>query len=70
MMILLSLLPHQTESGHPELLDWIKHQLDSILGLGPEVLVAALGLIIVAMPVAILILYAAQRRRRSPEGDE
>ena len=61
-MVLLSLLAHQSEAGHPELLDWIKHQLDSVVGLGPLAFVILLGLIMLAIPAAVVLMYMAQRR--------
>ena len=61
-MVLLALLAHQAEAGHPELLDWIKHQLDSVVGLGPLAVVILLGLIMLAIPAAVLLMYLVQRR--------
>ena len=61
-MVLLAVLVHQSEAGHPELLDWIKHQLDSIFGLGPVAVVILLGLIMLAIPAAVLLMYVNQRR--------
>ena len=61
-MVLLALLAHQSEAGHPELLEWIKHQLDSLIGLGPLTVVILLGLVMLAIPAAVLLLYIAQRR--------
>ena len=63
-MLLLSVLAHHGEPGDPVLFDWIKHQLDSILGLGPGAIVIALGLVIVAIPIAIVIVFMAQRMRQ------
>lgn len=62
-MMLLSLLVHQQEAGDPELLEWIKHQFESVIGLGPGTIVVVLGMVIALIPVAILLLYFAQRRR-------
>lgn len=61
-MALLALLAHQSEAGHPELLDWIKHQLDSVVGLGPLTVVILLGLIMLSIPAVVLLLYLVQRR--------
>ena len=63
-MLLLSVLAHHGEPGDPVLFDWIKHQIDSILGLGPGAIVIALGLVIVAIPLAIVIAFMAQRMRQ------
>ncbi|MCH8186046.1 MAG: hypothetical protein IH862_08110 [Chloroflexi bacterium] len=63
-MLLLSVLAHHGEPGDPVLFEWIRHQIDSILGLGPGAIVIALGLVIVAIPLAIVIAFMAQRMRQ------
>ncbi len=63
-MLLLSVLAHHSEPGDPVLLEWIKHQIDSILGLGPAEIVIGLGAVIVAIPLAIVIVFWAQRMRQ------
>ncbi len=63
-MLLLSVLAHHAEPGDPVLFEWIKHQIDSILGLGPGAIVIVLGLVIVAIPFAITIVFMAQRMRQ------
>ena len=63
-MLLLSVLAHHSEPGDPVLLEWIKHQIDSILGLGPATIVIGLGAVIVAIPLAIMIVFWAQRMRQ------
>ncbi len=63
-MLLLSVLAHHGEPGDPVLFEWIKHQIDSILGLGAGAIVIALGLVIVAIPLAIIIVFMAQRMRQ------
>ena len=47
-MILLSFLAHHAEAGDPDLLDWIKHQIDAIIGVGPLFMVVVLGLVLVS----------------------
>ena len=72
--MLLSILAHHSEPGDPALLEWIRDQIDALLGLGPAVIVVAIGLIIVAIPLAIMAVYLVQRKRlrdaskRSNEG--
>ena len=61
--MLLSVLAHHPESGNPELLEWIKHQLDAMIGLEPWVIVALMALLMVSIPVAIMFVYIVQRRR-------
>ena len=63
-MVLLAFLAHQSEAGHPELMDWVKHQLDAVVGLGPLAFLILLGLIILAIPAAVLLMYVVQRRGR------
>jgi len=63
-VLLLSVLAHHGEPGDPVLFEWIRHQIDSILGLGPGAIVIALGLVIVAIPLAIVIAFMAQRMRQ------
>ena len=45
------------------MLGWIKQVLDQMIGLGPWTVVAGLGLIVVAIPVAVVAVYLFQRRR-------
>ena len=67
MGTLLSILAHHSEPADPELLEWIIHQIDALVGVGPVAMVVALGLVIVAIPVAIMAVYLALRlRQRRP----
>ena len=67
MGMLLSILAHPSEPGDPRLLEWLIHQLDALLGVGPVAMVVALGLFIVAIPVAIMGVYLTLRlRQRRP----
>ena len=68
--MLLSILAHHAEAADPDLLEWIKQQLDNIFGLGPVVVVLGLGFVMLAIPAAILITYFAQRRRASSTTSE
>ena len=61
-MVLLSMLAHQSGAGHPDLLALVKHYLDSVIGLGPVAIVLILGMVMLAIPAAILLMYMAQRR--------
>ena len=65
-MLLLSILAHHSEPGDPILFDWIRHQIDAILGLGPMAIVVVLGFVVAAIPLAIVGLYLAQRARFGP----
>ncbi len=60
---LWSLAAHHGEAADPRLLGWIKHVLDQMIGLGPWTVVAGLGFIVVAIPVAVVAIYLIQRGR-------
>ena len=62
--MLLSVLAHHSEAADPELIEWIKHQIDAIFGLGPATIVIVLGLVIVAMPLAVVGFYLVHRARQ------
>ena len=61
--ILSSILLHQGDAADPELIHWLKDQMDQILGLGPWVMVSLMGAIVIAIPVAIGVVYFYQQRR-------
>ena len=63
-MFLLSGLAHHGEPGDPELLVWIRDQIDAVLGLGATGMVIALGAVIVTVPLAIMAVFVVQRARR------
>jgi hypothetical protein len=58
----LSIPLHHPDAGDPVLLAWIKHRLDELISLEPAAVAVVLGVVIVAIPVSILLLYALQRR--------
>jgi len=59
------ILAHQGDAADPELLHWIKERLDQIFGSGPWAVVVLMGLIIIAIPVFIVVVYLLQASRRS-----
>ena len=59
----VAFLAHHSEPGDPDLLEWIRHQIDAIVGLGPLYIVVFLGIVIVAIPVGIAVLFLLNRRR-------
>ena len=61
--ILLSLPAHHSEPGDPDLLLWIRHQIDAVLGLGPIYIVVLLGIVVLAIPISIAVLFLLNRRR-------
>ena len=56
-------LLHQGDAADPELIHWLKDQMDEIIGLGPWVMVALMGGIVLAIPTAIGLFYLYQQRR-------
>ena len=63
-MFLLAGLAHHGEPGDPDLLVWIRDQIDAVLGLGEAAMVIALGAVIVAVPLVIMAVFLVQRARR------
>lgn len=59
-------LLHHGEAVDPTLIDWIRHKIDDILGVGPGMIVLVLAVLVVAFPVGLVAL--AVRRRRRLEG--
>ena len=59
------ILAHQGDAADPELLRWIKLQLDHIFGSGPWAVVAIMGFVILAIPVFITVVYLMQAKRRA-----
>ena len=60
---LLSALAHHSEPGDPVLLEWIKNQIDSVIGLGDLAIVIILGAVVIAIPIMIVASYIMQRLR-------
>ena len=67
---LLSIAAHHGEAGDPDLLEWIMHRVDTLVGLDPALVVVILAAVIVLIPVAVLALYAFHRRKSELTGDE
>ncbi len=61
------ILAHQSGGADEELLHWIKERLDQF-GPGPWVVVAVMGLVIIAIPVFVVVIYLLQAKRRSAAG--
>ena len=62
-VLLLSVPTHHSEAADPDLLHWIKGVLDHLVGVGPWIAVALLGLLVIAIPASIVIFYLVQQRR-------
>ena len=60
--ILGSVTSHHGDAADPELLIWIKDRLDELANLGPWLVVALIGLVIVAIPVVLVVGYFSQGR--------
>ena len=65
--MLLRLLEHHEGAADPELLDRIKDRMDSLTGLNAWEAVLWLMVVIVTIPVAIMIMFALQRRWAGPQ---
>ena len=61
--MILSVPGHHGEAADPELLAWIKQLLDQVLGSADWVIVAMVGLALVAFPIGLILFYLAQMRR-------
>ena len=59
------ILAHQSGAADSELLHWIKERIDQFVGPGPWVVVAVMGLVILAIPVFVVVVYILQAKRRS-----
>jgi hypothetical protein len=57
----LGLLLHHSEAIDPTLVDWIRHEIDAILGLEPVTIVLILGAIIITFPLVLAVLAKRQR---------
>lgn len=58
-----TVLAHHTEPGDPILLDWMRRLIDDIVGIAPFWIVILLGLIIIAVPIAIIVAFLLSRPR-------
>lgn len=52
---------HHSEPTDSELLEWLVHTVDLVVGQGPVVMVVLIGVVVLAIPLAIAVL--ALRRR-------
>ena len=59
------ILAHQGDAADPELLRWIKLQLDHIFGSGPWLVVSIMGFVILSIPLLIIVVYLMQAKRRA-----
>jgi len=59
---------HHSEPGDPALLEWMRDQIDAMVGLGPAAIAVMLGMVILAIPLGIAIAYWATRARQRGGG--
>ncbi len=55
---------HHSEPTDPELLTWLVHALDGVIGQGPVVMVAVIGFVAIVIPLALAVLALRRLRRR------
>ena len=65
MSVVGRVLAHHTEPVDPDLVDWLRHKIDDVLGLDSAVMVYMLGAVIIVFPLILLALVWRQRRRES-----
>lgn len=63
MGALVAVVLHHAEAVDAELVDWLRHQLDAVLGVDALAIVIVLALVIVAVPLTIGCLALRHRRR-------
>ena len=63
-MLPLSIPFHHSEPGDPALFEWMRHQIDAVVGLGPAAMVVVLALMVAAIPIGIGLAYWANRARQ------
>ncbi len=57
---------HHSEPTDSELLEWLVHTVDSILGQGPLVMVALIAIVVLLIPLAIAVLALRRRGGSQP----
>lgn len=70
MLAFLSVAAHHGEPGDPDLLEWIMHRVDALVGLDAGLVVVILIAVIILIPLGVLGMYALHRRSTEPTGDE
>lgn len=61
--VLLSVLAHHGEPADPVLIEWIKHRIDSIIGLGAGGMVIILTILICLIPITLVGILLIQKIR-------
>ena len=61
-----SVVTHHADSIDPTLLEWILHEIETILNLGPVAIVVVIGLVMLLLPLGLAIVAIRRQRRKSP----
>jgi hypothetical protein len=64
------ILAHHEAAIDPTLVEWIRHQIDSVTGLGAGTIVFALGAVVVLVPLVIGVMALRNMRRSIEERNE
>ena len=62
---LIAVVLHHAEAVDPDLVNWLRHQIDAFLGVDELAIVIILAVVILALPLSIG--YAALRYRRAAQ---
>ena len=62
-IVLLSMLVHHGEPADPVLIEWIRHRIDSIIGLGAGGMVIILTILICLIPISLVGILLIQKIR-------
>lgn len=65
----LSVLAHHSEPSDPRLLRWVIDTLESMLGLGPAVVIIPVAVLVIAFPIVLASLALRSRRRQRVAGE-
>ena len=58
---LFKVLLHHTETVDPELVAWIRHLIEDVIGVGPWLLVIVIGAVLVAIPLWVIFSVVSRR---------
>lgn len=61
------LLLHNSEAVDPILIEWIKHKIDEIFGVGAVPIVIVLGALMLVFPIGLMVLVWRRARRARGE---
>ena len=59
----MRVLQHHADPIDPTLADWLRDEIDALLGLEPGIMVLLLGALVVAFPLGLAVLVLVQRHR-------